>query len=244
MAHAFVVDEHAVPGRRADGDTALEKTTIGSAEGCEVLEQRVMRFAPGRSLERGDAERQEVLFVVRGATASSSSTAAASARTGHGRLPRAGERYSIDNPARRSSSSSRSRRPASTAAAAPPRHRPLRRAAELPAEDSGVPLPRQSGRRLSRRDAVRRPRRSRRAPDHSHTYDEVVYIIEGRGSRALGRREFPLAPGYVSPSTARPVHCLENSGPDEMGSSGSSTLRAILPLDIGTTRSASRGHSP
>ena len=67
MAHAFVVDEHAVSGRRAAGDTALEKTTIGTAQGCEVLEQRVIRYAAGRSLERGEPGRDELLYVASGA---------------------------------------------------------------------------------------------------------------------------------------------------------------------------------
>ena len=63
---AFVISSNDVEGRRAEGDTALEKTVFDAANGCELLTQRVVRFGPGRSLPRGDDELDELLYVQSG----------------------------------------------------------------------------------------------------------------------------------------------------------------------------------
>ena len=55
MRHTFVVAEVDVEGRRAEGDTALDKVVLGAHTGSKLLEQHVTRFAPGRSLPRGSA---------------------------------------------------------------------------------------------------------------------------------------------------------------------------------------------
>ena len=59
MRHLFVVAEDDVEGRRADGDSALEKVVLGSHTGSRLLEQRVTRYAPGRSLPRSEADRDD-----------------------------------------------------------------------------------------------------------------------------------------------------------------------------------------
>ena len=66
VAEGFVIDERDVAGSRADGDTAEVRTTIDASRGCERLEQHVIRFASGRSLDRVNEGRQEVLYVVSG----------------------------------------------------------------------------------------------------------------------------------------------------------------------------------
>ena len=51
-----------------------------------------------------------------------------------------------------------------------------------------------------------------RAPEHSHTYDEVVLILDGEGVLHAGPAGRPLAPGScVHLPPGRP-HCLENTG--------------------------------
>ncbi len=55
-----------------------------------------------------------------------------------------------------------------------------------------------------------------RAPDHSHPYDEVGYIVEGHGVAHIGGDEVPLRAGscfYLPPGC---VHCIENTGPGVM----------------------------
>jgi mannose-6-phosphate isomerase-like protein (cupin superfamily) len=53
-----------------------------------------------------------------------------------------------------------------------------------------------------------------RAPEHHHTYDEVVHVLAGRGVVHLGERTADIRPGtsiYLPPYQP---HCLENTGPD------------------------------
>jgi mannose-6-phosphate isomerase-like protein (cupin superfamily) len=55
-----------------------------------------------------------------------------------------------------------------------------------------------------------------RAPDHFHTYDEVVYVLEGEGALHIDGETAPLRAGTCVHLPARLVHCLENTGPGEM----------------------------
>lgn len=55
-----------------------------------------------------------------------------------------------------------------------------------------------------------------RAPDHFHTYDEVVYVLQGTGALHIDGETAPLRRGSAVHLPARLVHCLENTGPDEM----------------------------
>lgn len=55
-----------------------------------------------------------------------------------------------------------------------------------------------------------------RAPDHSHPYDEVGYIVEGEGVAHISGEQVPLRAGscfYLPPGC---VHCIENAGPGVM----------------------------
>ena len=55
-----------------------------------------------------------------------------------------------------------------------------------------------------------------RAPEHFHTYDEVIYILDGEGAFHAGGATRPLGPGSCIELPARTIHCLENTGRDEM----------------------------
>jgi uncharacterized cupin superfamily protein len=55
-----------------------------------------------------------------------------------------------------------------------------------------------------------------RAPDHFHTYDEVIYILEGRGQLHVGGETAELRPGSCVHLPARLVHCLANTGDTEL----------------------------
>jgi mannose-6-phosphate isomerase-like protein (cupin superfamily) len=55
-----------------------------------------------------------------------------------------------------------------------------------------------------------------RAPDHFHRYDEVVYVLDGKGALHVDGESAPLRAGSAIHLPARLVHCLENFGPGEM----------------------------
>jgi quercetin dioxygenase-like cupin family protein len=55
-----------------------------------------------------------------------------------------------------------------------------------------------------------------RAPDHYHRYDEVVYVLDGEGAFHVNGESVPLRPGSSVHLPSGLVHCLENHGPGEM----------------------------
>ncbi len=55
-----------------------------------------------------------------------------------------------------------------------------------------------------------------RAPDHSHIYDEIVYIIDGEGVLHLGGQETVIGPGSAMHLPPLVEHCLENTGKGSM----------------------------
>jgi mannose-6-phosphate isomerase-like protein (cupin superfamily) len=55
-----------------------------------------------------------------------------------------------------------------------------------------------------------------RAPDHFHTYDEVIYVLEGEGAFHVGGESRPISAGARIELPARTIHCLENIGPGVM----------------------------
>ncbi|MEA2197976.1 MAG: hypothetical protein QOJ25_2027 [Solirubrobacteraceae bacterium] len=51
-----------------------------------------------------------------------------------------------------------------------------------------------------------------RAPEHFHTYDEVIYVLDGEGLMHVDGADHPLTAGSSIQLPARTVHCLENTG--------------------------------
>jgi quercetin dioxygenase-like cupin family protein len=75
-----------------------------------------------------------------------------------------------------------------------------------------------------------------RAPDHSHTYDEVVLVLDGSGVLHAGSAEHPLAPGSCVHLPPGQVHCLENTG--------ATTLRVLGVFHPGGSPAAKQERSP
>jgi mannose-6-phosphate isomerase-like protein (cupin superfamily) len=55
-----------------------------------------------------------------------------------------------------------------------------------------------------------------RAPDHSHTYDEVVYVVSGEGFLHMSGETRPIRAGSCIYLPPLHMHCLENAGSDRM----------------------------
>ena len=53
---------------------------------------------------------------------------------------------------------------------------------------------------------------TKKAPFHFHTYDEVIYVLDGEGTFHAGDTHEALRPGSRITLPARTVHCLENTG--------------------------------
>jgi len=218
MRHTFVVAEDDVEGRRAEGDTALERVVLGPNTGSALLEQRVTRYAPGRSLPHGEADRDELLYAVSGLGTLELEGEPYNLEPDVGAYVRAGESYVIDNPG-----------PdvlliVSTSVPVEQVYRPPRevivRFADRPELRADA---KRTFRYLVNQDAgcmdatqfvgIVEPCR---APDHSHTYDEVGYIVAGEGFAHVGGESIPLRPGSCFHLPPEQVHCIENTGPGVM----------------------------
>ena len=55
-----------------------------------------------------------------------------------------------------------------------------------------------------------------RAPDHFHNYEEVLFILRGEGRMWAGETNTPIAPGSCIYLPKGQVHCVENTGEDEL----------------------------
>ncbi|HKO29307.1 MAG TPA: cupin domain-containing protein, partial [Solirubrobacteraceae bacterium] len=92
-----------------------------------------------------------------------------------------------------------------------------------------------------------------RAPDHFHTYDEVIYVLEGEGAFHAGGESRPIGAGSCIELPARTVHCLENTGPSVMrlvavfrppGSPAAAYYPDGTPAYPGTPALTTRGGGP
>ena len=55
-----------------------------------------------------------------------------------------------------------------------------------------------------------------RAPDHFHQYEEVLFILKGEGRMWAGQTNTPIKPGSCIYLPKEQVHCVENTGKDEL----------------------------
>jgi mannose-6-phosphate isomerase-like protein (cupin superfamily) len=214
MSRGYVVAEQDVEVR--GNGTAEERVTIDSACGCERLEQRVLRFAPGRSEERETGERQEVMYAASGRGTLHVGGDAHVLEAGTGAFLVPGDRYEIENPGPDNlvlvsvtapcESSRRSHVTVNYADRPVLPATPNREFRFLVNEDAGCLD-------VTQFVGLIPPGR---AAMHSHTYDEVVYVIEGEGVLHLGGRETALGPGSCIHLPPLEEHCLENTGPTPM----------------------------
>jgi quercetin dioxygenase-like cupin family protein len=212
---AFVVDEADVSPVREDGDTASERLTFEA----DHLEQRVIRFAPGRSRERSAGSRHELLYVVSGAGELELDGERHRLEPGTGAFVAPGEAWAIDNPG-----PSELLVVAVSAAADlqvdEGRRKKTIRFEDQPEHTASVE---RTFRYLINEDAgcldvtqfigIVQPSK---APFHSHPYEELGYIVEGEGMAHVGGVSTPLKPGSCFHLPPEKVHCIENVGPRPM----------------------------
>jgi mannose-6-phosphate isomerase-like protein (cupin superfamily) len=218
MRQIFVVSEQDVEGRREEGDTALEKVIMGSATGSRLLEQRVTHYAPGRSLPRGEQTRDELLYAVSGSGTLELDGDPHDLEAESGAYVRAGEKYVVDNPGPDELLIVSTTVPVEQVYRSP--REVIVRFADRPELRADA---KRTFRYLVNQDAgcmdatqfvgIVEPCR---APDHSHTYDEVGYIVAGEGFAHIDGESIPLRPGSCFHLPPEQVHCIENTGPGVM----------------------------
>ena len=218
MRHTFVVAEGDVEGRRTEGDTALEKVVLGAHTGSQLLEQHVTRFAAGRSLPRGQQGRDELLFVVSGSGRLELEGEQYPLEPDSGVYVRAGETYTVENDGPEE---------LLLVSSSVPVEQVYRSPREVVVRFADQPELRADAKRTFRylvnQDAgcmdatqfvgIVEPCR---APDHSHHYDELGYIVEGEGFAHIEGESIPLRAGSCFHLPPEQVHCIENTGPGVM----------------------------
>jgi mannose-6-phosphate isomerase-like protein (cupin superfamily) len=210
----YVVQTEDVAPRRAQADTAESRVAIDASVGCEHLEARIERFAPGRSSERALGARQELLYVTAGAGTLLVEGAGHALEPNAGAYVAPGERYAVENPGPDELEVVVVSAPGDAGSVDPARRRTVVRWDDQPSLPAS---PNREFRFLVNQDAgcldvtqfvgIIPPGY---AGLHSHTYDEIVYVIEGEGVLHLDGKETPLRAGTCIHLPPLNEHCLEN----------------------------------
>jgi mannose-6-phosphate isomerase-like protein (cupin superfamily) len=216
---SFVVEENELQPLQSDGDTATVRVAFDASNGCELLEQRVIRFGPGRSAERKLVGKQEVLYIVDGRGRLHLDGRTHELERNMGVFLAPGEAYAVENTGPEDLHVLSVLAPEDRAEARGERKVTVR-FDDQPELEASVE---RSFRYLVNEDAgcfdvtqfmgIVQPSK---APFHSHTYDEVGYVVAGRGIAHVGGSEFPLEAGSCFHLPPDEVHCIENSGDGPM----------------------------
>jgi len=189
-----------------NGDGVETHALFGAARECGEFEQRVLRFV-GRSDDRCDEQRDEVLYVLSGSGAVTIGREHHSLATGTAAYVAKGTGWHVDEADELVLLSVLVEEPL-------PANGTTHAVVDLAAEQThGATSGRQF--RLLATPEVGCASVTQfvgyipvgRAPEHFHRYDEVVYVLEGEGSLHIGGESAPLRPGSCRPSagTARPL---------------------------------------
>jgi mannose-6-phosphate isomerase-like protein (cupin superfamily) len=214
MPAVTVVDAAQVTPRRNPATGLIVRPTVGPQTGFDALEQAVLECPPGRSQPIAVGEAEETMFVLEG-------EGAVHVRgESHPLAPEVG----VYLP------------PGSEFVLESTGPEPLRAVAVMVPDPSPGPPSPPAIRRLSDQELgqattsrefriVADPRSglrsathfvgyipTERAPEHFHTYDEVIYVLDGEGFMHAGDFVAPLSPGACIQLPARTVHCLDNTG--------------------------------
>ena len=211
---ATLVEERAVRRWRAPGDTATVRLTLDATAGRAGVQQRVMRFGRGTSRPRRTAC-EEVWYVLAGRGTLRAGAARHELEPEMGVLLAPGTAWSLDNPGAGELALVSVRVPAVRRAGTGRAAALVVRTADQPAIPTGdrefrvVVDPAVGCQGVTQFVGWIPPGR---APAHSHTYDEVVYVIDGRGRLHLDGSARPIGPGSCIHLPPPVGHCLENTG--------------------------------
>ncbi len=214
MPSVTVVDAADVPARHRPETGLSVRPTVGPHTGFDALEQAVLECPLGRSEEISVGEVEETLFVL----------------SGHGAIHVGDETHPLEPevgvylpPRTRFRLESAGTEPLRLVAVrvpdpspGPPAGPRVQRLADQAPEaatasrEFRIVAGPDSGLRSATHFVGTIPQE--RAPDHFHTYDEVIYVLEGSGVMHAGPIDRPVAAGSCIQLPARTVHCLENTG--------------------------------
>lgn len=212
----YVVHEGELQADR-NGDTAARVVAIDSSNGSTVLELHLARYGPGRSSPRALEGVQEIMYAVSGRGSLAVAGESHELAPGTAAYLTAGESYEIDNPGPEE---------LLIVSATAPQDGEAKATARTVRYEDQPTLPASGDREfrylvtheIGCLDATQfygviAPGR---APDHSHVYDEVIYVLEGEGMFHGGGQDRPVTAGSCIHIPPFFIHSLENSGDTPM----------------------------
>lgn len=219
-----VITAEQLPMQTGPGPGISWRVAINRSVGCQNLEQRIFCYGPGSKLEMSRDGSEDIMYVVAGQGRAAIDGKEYLLAPGTGVLAPPASRYSIENRGEQdlllvSVLSPQPGQPAPGAAeceVAPLSEYTVDEAEQetLLTGDRWFKLlvnPRMGCQNVTQFVGFI-PRG--RAPFHTHTYEEVIYLIEGEGVVHIGAGDFPIKAGssvYLPPLLP---HCLENTGND------------------------------
>jgi mannose-6-phosphate isomerase-like protein (cupin superfamily) len=214
----LVVPEGGLEASRDDGDTASRVVAIDSKGGSELLELHIARYAEGRSRPRPLEGIQELMYVVSGHGTVVVDGERHQLEPGTAVYVTSGESYEVENAAPESLVIVSATAPQANGTGRPER-RIVRYADQPTLTASGdrefryLVTDEVGCKDLTQFFGVITPGR---APEHSHVYDEVIYVLEGEGVLHTEGQDEPVAAGSCIHLPPLLLHSLENSGSSAM----------------------------
>jgi mannose-6-phosphate isomerase-like protein (cupin superfamily) len=191
--------------------------TFDQTTGSEALEQRVLRLAPGESAELGPGEREEALFVLDGRGTLTADGDREELGPDSAVAIGPGTRCGVDNAGPGELALVSVLVPPAGAAA---RGATVRRLADQEARDATSDrefrILHEPASGLSGATQFVGYIPTKRAPEHYHLYDEVIYVLRGDGVLHIGDDHSTIGPGSCIHLSPELRHCLENTGNGEM----------------------------
>lgn len=205
---------------------------IGRANGASAISLRTMEFAPGLSLEICNQECDEILYVLQGTATILIDETPYAVLPDTGFYLRPGAILTVDNPGSEAFVLISSQCPEPQEATessihlappSPPTAQPGRPPIVRLADKEAVPTADRWYRVLVD-DEVGSGQVTQfvgsippgRAPDHFHNYEEVLVILRGVGCMWAGETQTTIASGSCIYLPRGQVHCVENTGDDEL----------------------------
>jgi quercetin dioxygenase-like cupin family protein len=215
----YVLGPHELGEQQLEDDTAFVRRAFDASRGSEILEQRIVHYGPGRSLPVETGDRIAILYVLSGRGAVHVAGTAHAVEEAVGVYVAAGETYEVENPGPDELLVVTVTAPSEQDGSASDERRVVREADQPTLTASGD----REFRYLVTDDVgcrdvtqFRGDIAPGRAPDHSHVYDEVIYVLEGEGALHTEGEDAPVSAGSCIHLPAYLMHSLENSGESTM----------------------------
>jgi quercetin dioxygenase-like cupin family protein len=214
----YVVAEHELEERRDEGDTARVRNAFDASRGSAILEQRLVRYGRGRSRPVQAGDRLAILYVVSGEATVHVDGSPHRVTPSTGAYVAPGETYEVENQGADEVLAVVVTAPSASSGATP---------GARTVREADQPTLTASGDREFRylvtdevgcRDVTqfRGDIAPGRAPEHSHVYDEVIYVLEGEGVLHTDGERARVTAGSCIHLPAYLMHSLENSGDSTM----------------------------